>query len=505
MSDPSPAGTGAPAVEPSAPPVYDTRLAGHPVGLLVLFFTELWERFSYYGMRGILILYLVATVQDGGLGVDVATAGAIYGLYTSMVYLTGLPGGWLADRVLGQRRAVLFGGILIAAGHFTLALQSLVTFYTGLALIVAGTGLLKPNISAMVGQMYAPDDDRRDAGFTFFYMGINFGALLGPLACGYLGEKIEWHYGFGAAGVGMVLGLIIYTLFGRVLGHAGLAPARTEDPEDIRRTRKTMFLGGGAIGVAALAVVSLVAGGVVSLVAVVQSFGLVLLLVSVAFFVSLFSQSWTRDQRNRLIVIVVLFLAATIFWGGYEQAGSSLTLFAKDFTNRMWGGEEFPASWFQSVPAFYVLVLSIVFTILWTVLGRRQPSSVAKFALGLLFLGAGFGVMILAAIRVAHGEMVGPGWLLVTYLLHVIGEMCLSPIGLSAVTKLAPKRVTSTMMGVWFLASSIGSLIAGLAAGFYESLPLPWLFGSSAAVAIAAGLVLGVSVPWIRKLMGNVH
>lgn len=493
------------AVLPDPSPDYDTRMAGHPVGLLVLFFTELWERFSYYGMRGILILYLVATVQDGGLGLDVATAGAIYGLYTSMVYLAGLPGGWLADRVFGQRRAVLIGGVLIAAGHFTLALQSLATFYSGLGLIVAGTGLLKPNISAMVGQMYAPDDDRRDAGFTFFYMGINFGALFGPLACGYLGEKVEWHYGFGAAGVGMVIGLVIYLLFGRVLGHAGLEPTGSDTPEEERRVRWTMLLGGTAIGLAALVVVLLVTGGIVSLVTVVQSFGLVLLVVSAAFFVALFSQHWTREERNRLVVIVVLFLAATIFWGGYEQAGSSFNLFAKEYTDLTLGSREIPASWFQSVPAFYVLVLSVVFTILWTVLGRRQPSSVAKFALGLVFLGAGFAVMIFAALEVADGGKVGPGWLLVTYLLHVTGEMCLSPIGLSAVTKLAPARVTSTMMGVWFLASSIGSLIAGLAGGLFETLPLPWLFGIPTLVAVGAGVLLGLAVPRLRKLMGNVH
>lgn len=498
MSDPDAA-----TVPPG--PEYDTRLFGHPTGLLVLFFTELWERFSYYGMRGILILYLTASVQDGGLGVNVATAGAIYGLYTSMVYLAGLPGGWLADRVLGQRRAVFLGGIVIALGHFTLALQSLATFYSGLALIVVGTGLLKPNISVMVGQMYAPDDDRRDAGFTFFYMGINFGALFGPLVCGYLGEKVEWHYGFGAAGVGMVFGLIIYVIFNRTLGQAGLHPAGSDSPEHARRVRWTMFVGGGAIGLGALAVVLLVSGGVVSLFTVAQSFGLVLLVVAVAFFTALFSQNWTREERNRLIVIVVLFLAAAIFWGGYEQAGSSLNLFAQDSTDRTWGGEEIPASWFQSVPAFYVLVMSVVFTVLWTVLGRRQPSSVAKFALGLLFLGAGFVVMIFAAIQAGQGVKVGPGWLLVTYLLHVIGEMCLSPIGLSAVTKLAPARVTSTMMGVWFLASSIGSLIAGLAAGFSETLSMPGVFGVSAVAALVAGVLLGVAVPRLRKLMGSVH
>ena len=491
--------------DPTQPVQYDTRLAGHPVGLIVLFFTELWERFSYYGMRALLILYLVANVQDGGMGMNVATAGAIYGLYTSMVYLAGLPGGWLADRVLGQRRAVLIGGTLIAAGHFTLVLQSVAAFYAGLALIIAGTGLLKPNISAMVGQLYAPGDGRRDAGFTFFYMGINIGALLGPLLCGYLGESISWHYGFGAAGVGMVLGLVVYVMLGRLLGQAGLQPAGRGTPEDAGRARTTMLVGGLVLGLLSLALVASVAGGLLTLVTLARGFGVALLAIAIIFFVGILMQQWTGEQRGRIIVIIILFLAAAVFWGGYEQAGSALTLFANDLTDRVWGGEEFPASWFQSVPAFFVLVLSVVFTVLWTVLGKRQPSSPVKFAIGLIFLGLGFVVMIVAATKVADGGKVGPEWLMMTYLFHVIGEMCLSPIGLSVVTKLAPARVTGTMMGSWFLASSIGSLAAGLAASSYESLALPTLFGISAGIAVGAGLLMAIASPWIRRLMGGVR
>ena len=480
---------------------YDTRLAGHPTGLLVLFFTELWERFSYYGMRGILILYLVTARDAGGLGLDVAMAGAVYGLYTSMVYLAGVPGGWLADRILGQRRSVLYGGILIASGHFTIALNSLPTFYSGLCLIVLGTGLLKPNISAMVGQLYRPGDGRRDAGFTIFYMGINLGAMFGPLVCGWLAEKVAWHYGFGVSGIGMLLGLVVYTVFGGPLRHAGSKPLDTE-PTEARATRRTALAGGAAIGLSVVVLVTLVSMGGLTLIGVANAFGVVLVGLAAVFFGWIFiSFQWTPAQRNRLIIIAVLFVGAAIFWSGYEQSGSSLTLFANEHTNRTLGGEEFPTSWFQSVPALYVLMLSIVFAVLWTALGPRQPGYVAKFAIGLGFLGAGFAVMIVAATRVADGGQVGPGWLLGAYFLHVVGEMCLSPIGLAAVTRLAPRRVTSTMMGAWFLASSVGSYFAGRAVGLYESLSLPALFGLSAGVALVAGLILVALIRPTRRLL----
>jgi POT family proton-dependent oligopeptide transporter len=430
-------------------------------------------------------------------------AGAIYGLYTSMVYLAGVPGGWLADRILGQRRSVLYGGILIAAGHFTIALDSLPTFYSGLGLIVLGTGLLKPNISAMVGQLYRPGDNKRDAGFTIFYMGINLGAMFGPLVCGWLAEKVAWHYGFGVSGLGMLLGIVVYVVFGRVLKHVGSKP-QPSDPVEARATRKKALMGGAAIGLGVVALVALVSAGWWTLVGVSNAFGVVLVGLAAVFFGWIFiSFSWTPAERNRLIIIAVLFVGATIFWAGYEQSGSSLTLFADEHTNRMLGDEEFPTSWFQSVPAFYVLVLSLVFAVLWTTLGRRQPGYVAKFALGLGFLGAGFAVMIVAATRVADGGQVGPGWLLGAYFLHVLGEMCLSPIGLAAVTQLAPRRVTSTMMGAWFLASSVGSYFAGRAAGLYESLSLPALFGLSAAVAVVVGLILVALIRPTRRLLDH--
>jgi POT family proton-dependent oligopeptide transporter len=325
--------------------------------------------------------------------------------------------------------------------------------------------------------------------------------MFGPLVCGWLAEKVAWHYGFGVSGIGMLLGLVVYTVFGGALGHAGSKPLDTA-PIETRATLKKALAGGGAIGLCVVVLVVLVSVGGLTLIGVANAFGVVLVGLAAVFFGWIFiGFHWTLAQRNRLIIIAVLFVGAAIFWSGYEQAGSSLTLFANEHTNRTLGGGEFPTSWFQSVPAFYVLVLSLVFAVLWTTLGRRQPGYVAKFAIGLGFLGAGFVVMIVAATRVAHGGQVGPGWLLGAYFLHVVGEMCLSPIGLAAVTRLAPRRVTSTMMGAWFLASSVGSYFAGRAAGLYESLSLPVLFGLSAAVALVAGLILAVLIRPTRRLL----
>jgi len=486
----------------------DRAFFGHPRGLAVLFFTELWERFGYYGMRALLILYLTASVADGGLAFDAAKAGAIYALYTSLVYLIGLPGGWLADRFIGQRRAVLYGGICLAVGYCTLIVPHVGTFYLGLCIIIVGTGLLKPNISAIVGQLYTPEDDRRDAAFSLFYMGINFGALLGPIICSFLGERVDWHLGFSAAGVGMIFGVIVYVRWGRVLGQAGLHASRPADPAvaaaQVRRL-KFVLAGGGAL---VLVLVALAVSGIYrpNIQAVSDSFGVVLSILTVVFFGWLFlAGHWTPVERGRLAAIVVLFIAASFFWGAYEQAGSSLNLFAWELTDRVVAGFEFPAGWFQWVPALFVILLAPVFAWLWVRLGARQPSSPAKFSLGLLFVGLGFCVMIGAAVVASEGGKVSPGWLLATYFLHVVGEMCLSPVGLSTVTKLAPERVTGLMLGVWFLAAAVGNYIGGRAAGLYETLPLWQLFGIVAATTIAAGLLLALLIRPIRKLMGGIH
>jgi len=500
------------AVATVLPP--QTGFFGHPRGLATLFFTEMWERFSYYGMRALLILFMTATAAEGGLGFDVAKAGAIYGLYTALVYLACLPGGWIADRFLGQRRSVLWGGIVIALGHFSMAVPSLSTFYVGLGLIVVGTGMLKPNISTMVGQLYGPEDNRRDAGFTIFYMGINIGAFIAPLICGYLGENINWHYGFAMAGIGMVLGLIQYGLGDRHLGLAGKHPIRATDP--IKRQREVMSLRVGLLSVLGIvALIMLVAvTGILPITAegVSNSFGMILLATVVVFFGWLFFLGdWTVRERRQLYVIGVLFLGASLFWSAFEQAGTTLNLFAADRTDRDTAGwiasllrlsdGTFPASWFQSLNPLFIISLAPLVAWLWVALGRRNPSSPAKFAVGLFFVGLGFAVLIVGAILSAGGVQVSPMWLVVTYLLHTIGELTLSPVGLSAMTKLAPARVASLMMGVWFMASAVGNYMGGFLARFYESMALPTLFGTVASFTVGAGLILALLVKPIKRML----
>jgi POT family proton-dependent oligopeptide transporter len=486
------------------PAAQDQRFFGHPRGLATLFFTEMWERFSYYGMRALLILFMVAPVEKGGLGFSVAKSGAIYGLYTAMVYLVGLPGGWIADRIVGQRRAVLYGGIVIAAGHFTMAVPGLPTFYLGLAFIVIGTGLLKPNISTMVGQLYDEKDHRRDAGFSIFYMGINIGALLSPLACGYVGETINWHWGFGLAGIGMTLGLAQYVLGGKYLGEAGLHPTPSARPAVDRRN-----LGIGIVAIAAalgaLGLLSVSGMRRVTAEGVADVVGILLILLVAGVFTWLLGAGdWTPVEKKRFIAIGVLFLASALFWSAFEQAGSTLNLFAERSTDKHLFGYAYPGSWFQSINSLFIIALAPVFAWLWVRLGSKDPSSPAKFSWGLIFVGLGFVVMVIAAMRAASGAQVSSAWLWLTYFLHTVGELCLSPVGLSAFTKLAPARVAGLMMGVWFLSTSIGDYIGGRLASFYESWPLPSLFGAVAAFCIVLGLALALFVKPMKKLMGGV-
>jgi POT family proton-dependent oligopeptide transporter len=472
---------------PPEVPFDASGLAGHPRGLTTLFFTEMWERFSYYGMRALLILFMTASVAQGGLGWDAKRAGAIYGLYTAGVYFTAIPGGWIADRLLGQRRAVLWGGVLIALGHYSLALNVLPFFFAGLVLIVMGTGLLKPNISTMVGQLYAADDTRRDAGFSIFYMGINTGALIAPIICSYLGEKVAWHWGFGAAAVGMTFGVVQYVLGGKRLGQAGLMLA---PPVDAGATWVRLLAG--------------IAAGTALLWALWDYKDFVILAGTAAFFYWLVRQGRTPIERRRIGAVIVLFVFATLFWGAFEQAGSSLNLFAQRFTRRVVLGWEFPAGWFQSMNSLFLVLLAPVFAWTWIRLGRKEPSSPAKFVLALVFVGLGFLAMAIAAF-LGQGTAVSPWWLIVCYLCHTIGELSLSPVGMSAVTKLAPARLVSSMMGVWFLSISLGNFIGGRVAGLFETFPLPYLFGAVFLTTTVAAVVLAALVRPIRGLMSGVH
>jgi POT family proton-dependent oligopeptide transporter len=494
---------------PAAPPVVlpgGTAFFGHPRGLAILFSTEFFERFSFYGMRSLLILFMTAAVAKGGLGFSDLTAGAIYGLYTSSVYLTALPGGWLADRLLGQRRAVFLGGCIIALGHFSMAIRGLPTFYLGLVLIVLGTGLLKPNVSTMVGELYPEGGARRDAGFSIFYMGINLGAFVAPVVCGWLGQGIDWHLGFAAAGVGMTLGLVQYVWGGRYLGDAGMKPNAGDDP--VERRKALRVFAGGAV---AVALVIVLAVGLFHLSAPVLASsmgGVIVALALLSLLFQMFVGGLDSTEKKKMVVIFVLFLFSALFWSGFEQAGSSLNLFAQRHTDLHVLRWSIPASVLQAVNPLFIILLAPVFAWLWVALARhrRDPSSPAKFALGLILVGLGFLVMALAAMRTAGGgRLVSPLWLILTYLCHTCGELCLSPVGLSTVTKLAPHRKVSQMMGIWFMSLSLGNLMAGLVAGRFAAFPLPLTFSAVCLTTAGAGLILLLFVKPLRRLMGEVR
>lgn len=478
-------------------------IGGHPRGLTTLFFTEMWERLSYYGMRSFLTLFMTASLATGGMAMTTATAARVYGLYTASVYLAALPGGWIADRILGLRKAVMWGGIAIMAGHFTLVFQSDTTFYIGLVLIVIGTGLLKPNISALVGELYERDDPRKDSGFSLYYMGINLGAFLAPFICGTLAQRVGWHWGFGAAGVGMLFGLIQYYLMANRLGEAGKAPAKTEGEGLFE------FSFGGMLWLLGVALILIaMAGDLVFGLDLSQLQRFVILLTgSTIFMASLYvGGKFDATEKKRGVSIFFLFLVAALFWAGFEQAGSSLTLFADRMTDNTIFGFAFPSTWYQALNPIFIVLLAPIFSWLWLKLGSKQPSSPAKFSLGLVGVGAGFVVMMFGArYIVGDDSLVSPGWLFMTYLLHTLGELCLSPVGLSVMTKLSPQRIVGQIMGVWFLAASIGSYIGGEIASLFESLPLPQLFGTVAAVNIGMALLVIAVAPLVKKQMGGVR
>lgn len=491
----------------------DRAFFGHPGGLSTLFFTEMWERFSYYGMRAILTLYMTKSLAEGGLEFDERYASLIYATYVSSVWYLPLVGGWLADRIFGARRAVLIGGIIIASGHFSMAINSKLTFFAGLVLIACGTGLLKPNISAMVGQLYSENDKRRDAGFSIFYMGINLGAFLSPIVVGFLAQapwfknfiaslgfnpNTSWHWGFAAAGVGMTLGLVQYLLGRKRLADVGHKPAiSTTDTRNAtdRFDYVTVILAvlGGVVG-AALGMLFGEAGVLSALFPCVVGFFAGYLIGT--------TRKLNGEELKRVLVIFILFVFSILFWMTYEQAGSSLTLFADRLTRTTLLGWEYPSSWFQAVPAIFVILLAPVFGAIWQFLGDRQPSSPGKFTIGLFFAGIAF-VVIAFASTLTSGGRVSPMWLVSVYFLQTIGELCLSPVGLSTVTKLSPARMVGLMMGVWFLSISIGSYIAGLATRLFEGNDpaiLTRAFSIFAGVTLVAAFILAILTPLIKKM-----
>ncbi len=509
------------ATDPSAPGGPDKQFFGHPRGLSTLFFTEMWERFSYYGMRALLILFMTAattnvvTSADGtvlrenpGMGLDVATAAAIYGLYTALVYILALPGGWVADNLWGQRKAIFVGGCIIALGHFTMAVPTDFTFFLGLGLIICGTGLLKPNVSTVVGELYPEGGARRDAGFSIFYMGINLGAWLGPIVAGFLGEGYNWHWGFGAAGVGMVLGLIQFKHGVGYLGSAGLLKTG-DSAEEVSRKSRIFF--GSFFGIIAATVLFgyLVSIGTidVTITEVAQYLGIAVMIMVAGYFLYVWTMGGhTADENKKMGVIFWLFLMIAVFWSGFEQAGSSLNLFGQDLTNRVFFGWEMPTSWLQAVNPIFIILLAPAFGSLWVWLERRKanPSIPLKAGLGLIGLAMGFFVLSWGAANATEGNLASASWLIVTYFLFTCGELAISPIGLSAITKLSPERRVGQMMGIWFVGAALGNLMAGLVAGRLEDMAYFDLFQNIAMIVGAVGVFALLVSPAFKKLLGKV-
>ena len=496
----------------------DRAFFGHPAGLSTLFFTEMWERFSYYGMRAFLILYMKEAVTSGGLGMSVPTAGLIIGLYTSSVYLLSLPGGWVADRFLGQRRAVTLGGIGIMLGNVLLAMPTNGLFFPGLALAAIGTGLLKPNVSTIVGQLYKADDTRREAGFTIYYMGINIGAFFAPLACGFLAQSTTfqdflashgidpiwcWKFAFGAVALGMLAGLIQYVLGTARLAGAGEHPTVPTDERKAVRDRAVLaaiiavLIGIGIAGVAFRDWLTEDRVGTIV--------PILLAVISVGLFIGLYANGRDSRERKQVIAMIPLFIGGIAFFGIFEQASSTLNLFALDNTKPELLGIAIPSTYYQSVNSVFIIVLAAVFAWLWVALGRvkKEPSSVNKFGIGMLLIAVAFVVMLPTLSAEAAGQRVSGFYLIALYFFYTCSELCISPVGLSSMSRLAPPRLAGMVMGTWFLATSIGNFLAGEAAGFSATRGHAFLYYTIIiASLIVAGALFAVA-PVIRRMMAT--
>jgi POT family proton-dependent oligopeptide transporter len=437
---------------------HEKELFGHPVGLYVLFFTEMWERFSYYGMRAILVLYLVAQTQgeNSGLGWTNGEALSLYGWYTMLVYVASIPGGWIADKFLGQKKSVLYGGILLVAGHSILAIEEMWAFYSGLGLIIAGVGLLKPNISTMVGGLYKQGDIRRDKGFTIFYIGINVGAFLSSLIVGTVGEVYGWHYGFGLAGIGMAAGLVQYLFGQKYLKSVGNFLGASENKDEKDAMNKPL----------------------------------------------------SKIEKDRVVVLLISFLLVIIFWGAFEQAGGLMNLYASDKTDRILSfslpfiGNEVPASWFQSLNAMFIIFLGTTVAGYWAnrKLKGKISTSLFKMILGLIIMGTGFFFMTAAAAQYESNGASAMYWLVLAYLFHTIGELCISPVALSYITKLAPVKYASLMMGVYFAMTGFGNKLAGLLGEASENLGEYVIFTGIAIFCVIFGFLVMLFRKKLEKL-----
>ena len=439
---------------------------GHPIGLKTLFFTEMWERMSFYGMRGLLVLYMtIGVANNSGMGWSNAEANAIYGIYAGMVYFLALPGGWLADNILGYQRSIFWGALIITAGHFILAVPLQETFIFGLIFVACGTGLLKPNISSIVGQLYRYTDSRRDSGFTLFYMAINIGSMLGFIICGWLGEKVGWHWGFGAAGVGMLFGLLYFILTKHRLENIGVNPNFNTEIKKKIYIRITFFI---IFTLSVIVITGVIGVWSANPIYLAEKFRDFLVLIAILYFSYLFFfAGLNSDEKKNILMLFLLFIGAAAFWSGFDQSAGSFTIFTRDYVKLSFGFFEAPVSWTQFINPLFIIILAPFFSSLWIFLGRKNldPSMPMKFSIGLLFMAGGFFIILYAVKLALVTSSVGVQWLLITYLLHTFGELTLSPVGLSAFSKYSPKKYLGQMMGIWFLASSLGGVLAGLFGG----------------------------------------
>lgn len=478
---------------------------GHPKGLSTLFFTEFWERFSYYGMRAILLFYMYYEVTDGGLGIDQTTANSIMAIYGSLVYMSGIIGGWIADRVLGMNRTVFYGGVLIMLGHIILALPGGFTaLLVSMLFIVIGTGLLKPNVGGMVGELYSKTDPRRDSGFSIYYMGINMGGFIAPFIVGTIGQTYSFHLGFAIAAVGMFAGLVVYLLSRKkYFGLAGLQVPNPLSGEEKRKTTKIVSL-----AVIVLAVIGWagVTGGWLTIERVIFSISILGVIIPTVYFIMMYrSPKTTADERSRLLAYIPLFVAAMMFWAIQEQGSNILATYANERTQLSFAGIEIQSSWFQSLNPLFIVMLAPVFAWLWVKLGDRQPSTPQKFSFGLIFAGLSFIVMIFPAVFNGTESLVSPLWLVLSFFLVVLGELCLSPVGLSASTKLAPAAFAAQMMSLWNLSNASAQAINAQVVRFYSVDTEVIYFGVIGGIAILLGIVLLLIAPKLKRYMRGIN
>ncbi|WP_175638059.1 peptide MFS transporter [Metabacillus schmidteae] len=478
---------------------------GHPKGLFTLFFTEFWERFSYYGMRAILVFYMYYEVSKGGLGLEESTALAIMSIYGSLVYMSGIIGGWLADRIFGTSKAIFYGGIFIMLGHIALAIPgSLSMFFVSMVLIVIGTGLLKPNVSSVVGDIYSETDNRRDAGFSIFYMGINFGGFLAPLIVGEVGMKHDFHLGFGIAAVGMFFGLLLFVLTKKKnLGLAGTVVPNPLSPNEKKKVFTTIGLGAVILAILIAVTISM---GILTIDTFVALIGILGILIPTIYFIVMYrSPKTTATERSRIIAYIPLFIAAVMFWAIQEQGSTILAHYADKRTNLEFLGFTISPAWFQSLNPLFIIILAPVFAGLWVKLGDRQPTVSQKFSLGLLFAGLSFIVILVPGALTGEGELVSPLWLVLSYFIVVLGELCLSPVGLSATTKLAPNAFSAQTMSLWFLSSAAAQAINAQIVGFYTPETENLYFGTIGGAAIVLAIILFLLSPKIQVFMKGVR